>query len=163
VEEQEDGSHSRSTADRFRREYESSRMPTRLVAISRGIAAGLGGALVTILLLFIWFRIQSAIIWRSAYTDLPGQDSHQLTLDLEKYVVIGVIALIAGRIGGLLCPAARRLAAVLGVSPLLIGFTVSGTPFNQWYWYAFAPVLALIGAYAPVWMSRSPRRATEDA
>jgi len=126
----------------------------------RNLGAGISGAALTVLLLFIWFQIRHWVIWGSAYTDLPGQDSTTLVLNLEKYVVIGLIALIAGRVGGVLCRTAGWLAALLSVSPLLVLFTVSGTPFNQWFWYILAPLLALVGAYVPVWPSRSRRQST---
>jgi hypothetical protein len=56
--------------------------------VARGVAAGIASAALTVVMLFIWFRIRSAIIRGSGYTDLPGQDSHQLVLDLDRYSLL---------------------------------------------------------------------------
>jgi hypothetical protein len=115
--------------------------------IGRSLGAGIVGATLTIVLLVVGNHIAHWVIVGSGYTDLPGQDTLGLTLELEKYA-IGLIALVAGRISGLLCHGARWLAAALAVSPLLTLFTISGSPFNRWYSYVLALLVALVGAYA---------------
>lgn len=119
---------------------------------------GLGCAVLTAVLIGIWFRIQSWLITGTGYTDLPGQDTLQLVLDLSNYAFI-IIALLAGRVCGLLCRSNRWLAALLGVSPLLLLTAVSPKHFG--YGYVLFPLVAIMGAYVPMWMAQ--RRTGEVA
>jgi len=125
--------------------------------IIRTASAAIASAAFSVITLFAWFKIGDWVIWRSAFTDLPGQNSHELVLRLEP-VVMAVVALIAGRLAGALSPALRWPAALLGVVPLLVLFSVSGRPFNLWVSYVIAIALAMIGAYVPKW-----RRGTTGA
>jgi hypothetical protein len=113
--------------------------------------AGFASAAVTGVLLFFWFQVEHWVIWRSAYTDLPGQDTHRLVYGVQPYVV-GLVALVAGRVSGLLCRSTRWIAALLGVLPLVLLVAASARGFS--FWYIVGPLLALIGAYAPTWIAR---------
>jgi hypothetical protein len=112
---------------------------------------GVGCAVLTALLISAWFQIQSWLIRGSGYTDLPGQDTLQLVLNLAPYA-FSIIALLGGRVSGLLCRSTRWLAALVGVSPLLLLTAVS--PPHSWHGYILFPFLAIVGAYAPIWMAR---------
>ncbi len=122
----------------------------RRPAIARSIGAGIACAAVTVIALLAWFEISGRVIWRSAYTDLPGQNSHELILRLEP-LVMGLVAVIAGRLAAALSPALRWPAALLGVTPLLVLFSVSGRPFNVWLAYVIAIGLAMVGTYVTTW------------
>jgi hypothetical protein len=124
----------------------------------RSVGAGIAGAAVTALLIFVWFQLDDWVIQGSGFTDLPGQDTLQQLSNLAPYA-LGVVALVAGRVSGLLCRSTRWLAAMLGVSPLLLLTAVSPRHFR--YFYILFPFLAFLGAYAPTWMSR--RKRTEGA
>jgi hypothetical protein len=123
--------------------------------VGRALAVGIAGAGLTVLLLFLSDHLVDWLIRGTAYTDLPGQDTLGLVLSLEPYG-LGVIALVAGRLCGLLCRSFRWLAVLLSVLPLLLLTLVS--PRQFWYWYILAPVLELLGAYPP--RSTFRRRAT---
>jgi hypothetical protein len=103
-------------------------------------------AAVTTGLLFLWFQVEHRMIWRSAYTDLPGQDTLHLVNGIQPYAM-AVVALAAGLTAGLLNPPHRWFAAPLGISPLLL--LVAASPHQFWFWCLLGPVLALVGAYAP--------------
>ena len=118
------------------------------------LRAGVTSAAVTALLLFLWFRIEGWLIWRSGYTDLPGQDTLHLAHSLDPYV-LSLLALAGGRLSGLLSRSRRWLAAVLGVSPLLLLVSLSSHGVS--FWYGVFPLLALIGAYAPTWTGKRSR------
>lgn len=121
--------------------------------MKRAWRAGFASAAVTGLLMFLWFQIEHWVIWRSAYTDLPGQDTLHLVNNLQPYA-LGLVALVGGRISGLLCRSKRWLAALLSVSSLLLLVAVFARHFA--FWYVLGPLLALVGAYAPTWMARRP-------
>src|SRR2546428_6499220 len=112
------------------------------------LRASVASAAVTTVLLFLWFQIEHRMIWRSAYTDLPGQDTLHLVNGIQPYAM-AVVALAAGLTAGLLNRSRRWFAALLGISPLLLLIAVS--PRQFWFWYLLGPVLALVGAYAPKW------------
>lgn len=112
--------------------------------------AAAASAAVTAGLLFLWFRIEHWVVWRSAYTDLPGQDTLQLVNGVQPYA-LGLVALVAGWVSGFFSRSRRWFAAFLGISPLLLLIAVS--PRQFWFWYVLGPVLAFVGAYAPTWMA----------
>lgn len=121
--------------------------------MTKSMRAGAVGTIFTTLAMLLWHQIERWINWGSGYTDLPGQDTSQLLLDLQPYVAM-LLALIAGRVSGLLCASHRWLAGLLSVTPLLGLFAVSPAGFNasHWYLYLAVPVIAMIGACAPTWM-----------
>jgi hypothetical protein len=119
------------------------------------VAVGLAAALVTVLLFLVWQRFVSWYIFGSAFTDLPGQDSLALVNSLEG-PVLALIALVSGRLAGLLCPAGRWIAALLGVSPLSLFLLVSvlwveGNPAHAVPWCVLIFLIGMFGAYAPTW------------
>jgi hypothetical protein len=116
----------------------------------RTVLVGLGGAVLTVVLLFLGNRLVHWLIWGSGYTDLPGQDTLGLVLNLEPYG-IGVIALLAGRFCGVMCTSFRWLAVLFSVVPLVALTAVSPPPF--WYWCVLAPSIEMLGAYPPRWSS----------
>ena len=118
--------------------------------MTRAWMAGFASAAITGALMFLWFQIEHWLIRGSAYTDLPGQDTHQLVNSIEPYA-IGLVALAAGRISGFLCRSTRWLAALLSVAPILLLVSMSARHFS--FWYVLGPLLALFGAYAPTWMA----------
>ena len=127
----------------------------------RSSLAGVVGATVTGVMLFVWFQIEYRLVWRTAYTDLPGQNTLHLVNSVQPFVV-GVILLVGGRVSGLLGPARRWVAALLSASPVVALVAISAAGFS--YWYVVAPVIALLGAYAAVlapWANkrREPARA----
>lgn len=121
------------------------------------VASGFVAAAVLVLLLLAWKRFASWYIFGSAFTDLPGQDSLALTNRVELIVLV-LITLVAGRLAGLLCSDGRWIAAVIGVSPLLLlglallaGF---GNPLGALAWCIVVCAVGLFGAYAPAWLPR---------
>src|SRR5437867_7499136 len=104
--------------------------------MSRPLAAGIGGASLATVLVYLWFQVQHWVIRGSAYTDLPGQDSLGLVLKIQLYALV-VIALGVGRVCGALSQDRRWMAVLLGVSPLLVLTAVSSK--NYWYLYVLFP------------------------
>ena len=120
------------------------------------VVAGIAGAVAAVLVLVGWNWIEDWLITGSAYTDLRGQDTLSLvSITLGSYVVVALIALIAGRLSGRLCRSHLWLAAVVSVIPLILVTLVS--PRRFWFWYICAPLIALCGAYVPTWLSRQSR------
>jgi len=121
------------------------------------VVAGLVAAAVTLLLLVGWKLFAGWYIFGSAATDLPGQNSSALVSRLEIGVFC-VITLAGGRVAGLLCGARRAIAALIGVSPMLLPALLIPLGFGQTLQAAALGTLvcfvALLGAYAPGWLSR---------
>jgi hypothetical protein len=125
----------------------------------RSIGAGVGGAALTALLLFVWDQVEHWVIRGSGFTDLPGQDSLGLMSNLST-IVLGLLALVAGRVVSLLSKTGRWLAAFIGVSPLLLLMVLAmgeSNPLRIWYVYLVVYLLALLGAYGPSWTWKRSR------
>ena len=95
------------------------------------------------------------MVWGSGYTDLPGQDTYGWVAKLEAGV-LGVVAFIAGVASSLMCRSLRWLAAIIGVSPLLLLVAASAAGWSEWY--AIATLVALAGAYVTSFVARIGRR-----
>lgn len=121
------------------------------------VVAGFIAAAITVLLLVSWKVFARWYIFGSAFTDVPGQNSLALVSRLE-IVVFGVITLVAGRLAGFLCGARRGVAALIGVSPLVLPalflFLGFGQTLEAVLVGALICLIGLLGAYAPGWLSR---------
>jgi hypothetical protein len=121
------------------------------------VVAGFIAAAITVLLLIGWRLFARWYRFGAAFTDLPGQDSLALLSRLE-IAVFAVIILVAGRLAGFLCVTRRGIAAVIGVSPLLLPALLLFLGFGQFLEAvivgALICLIGLCGAYAPGWLSR---------
>jgi hypothetical protein len=121
------------------------------------MVAGLIAAAVAVVLLVGWQRFMSWHVFRSGFTDLPGQDTLRLVGRLEPFV-LALITLVAGRLAGFMSSSRRWLAALIGVLPLVLPlvllFLGFGQPGSAAIWSIVICLIGLFGAYAPAWLSR---------
>jgi hypothetical protein len=129
----------------------------RLSARRGPVAAGLAAAALTVILLVAWKLLSGWYIFASAYTDLPGQDSLALVSRLQV-LVFALIALVSGRVAGLLCPTRPGVATLIGVSPLLLPavllFLGFRRPLEAALVASMVCLIGLLGAYGPGWLLR---------
>jgi hypothetical protein len=125
----------------------------------KAVVSGVVGAALTAMTIFLWFQVERWLVRGSAYTDLPGQDTHDLVIKLRPYV-IALIAVVAGRLSARVSRNGRWIAAIVSVLPILLLTALSSERF--WFWYFLGPLLALVGAYAPKWMSDQTRKRSQS-